>query len=78
MSDSWRVCSACGRKLEVAPGKSLAEALGGWYILSVIRDQDSFDRIIFCSLGCLSRWTQNQLPAVPAVFRHALDDEVVS
>jgi hypothetical protein len=78
MFDSWRICPTCGRELEVAAGKSLAEALRGWYILSIIKEGESFDRVIFCSLACLSRWTQGQLPRVPDVFRRSLDDGVVS
>jgi hypothetical protein len=77
MSDSWRMCHACGHELQMAAGQSLGEALCGWYVLSHIKDKDSFDRLSFCSVSCLTRWSQNQLSAIPDIFRSALDDEVV-
>ncbi len=78
MSDSWRICKTCGRELGVAKGKSLAEALFGWYVVSTIKDPESFDRIIFCSMDCLSRWVQGRRTAVPEAFRRAIDHEVIS
>ena len=73
MSESWRVCSACGRELEMAAGQSLGEALSGWYIVSRIRDSTYFDRMSFCSMDCLTLWTQNQKTTVPEVFRRSFD-----
>ncbi len=74
MSESWRVCNACGRELEMAAGQSLGEALSGWYILSRIRDSTYFDRMSFCSMGCLVDWVQKQRTTVPEIFRRSLDD----
>ncbi len=77
MSESWRICHACGRELEVSAGQSLGEALCGWYVISHIKDKDSFDCLSFCSMDCLTRWAQSQLSDIPEVFRNALDDEAV-
>ena len=54
--ESWRVCHSCGREVEMAGGQSLGEAMGGWLILSRIKDKENFDRFSFCSMGCLQTW----------------------
>ncbi len=77
MSESWRVCNGCGHELEMAAGQTLREALSGWYILSRFGDSDYFDRMSFCSRGCLVSWAQNQQADVPEVFRRSLDDGLV-
>ena len=77
MSESWRTCNSCGRELEMTAGQSLGRALSGWYILSRIRNDTYFDRMSFCSMDCLSSWTQNQDSGVPEVFRRSFDDGLV-
>ena len=74
MSDSWRACHACGRQVEMAPGQALGDALSGWVIVSRLRDKDSFDRFSFCSMCCLQQWVQRQVPVIPDIFLHSLDD----
>ena len=76
MTESWRVCQSCGRELQTA-GKSLGEALSGWYILSRIRDNTYFDRVTFCSMDCLSSYVLNEQATVPDVFRRSFDDGLV-
>lgn len=77
MSESWRTCNACGRELEATTGQPLSTILSGWYILSRIRDNSYFDRMSFCSQGCLVDWVQIQQSEVPEVFRRSFDDDLV-
>jgi len=74
MSDSWRSCHTCGRQVEIAPGQALGDALSGWAIVSRLRSKDSFDRCSFCSMSCLQQWAQTQVPVIPDIFLHSLND----
>jgi len=77
MSESWRTCNACGRELETTTGQPLSAVLSGWYVLSRIRDDSFFDRISFCSQGCLADWVHAQQAEVPEVFRRSFNDDLV-
>jgi hypothetical protein len=57
----------------MAGGQSLGEAMCGWLVLSYLKEEDNFDRFSFCSMECLQRWTQSQMPAVPEIFLQFLD-----
>jgi len=60
------------------PGQALGDALSGWVIVSSMRDRDSFDRFSFCSMCCLHHWVQQQVPVIPEVFLHSIDDSPYS
>jgi len=74
MPNSWRACHTCGRQVEVAPSQAIGDALCGWVVVSRIHNKDSFDRCSFCSMYCLEQWAQTQIPAIPDVFLHSLND----
>ncbi len=69
------ICYSCGRKVEFSKGELPCDVLGGWLIVSCLRDLESIDRYSFCSFSCLQKWVASQVPTVPEVFLESLGEE---
>ena len=69
------VCHSCGRKAEIGPEELPCEVLRGWLIVSNWKGLESVDHYSFCSLSCLQRWVDSQVPRVPEVFLKSLGEE---
>jgi len=69
------ICCSCGKKVELSRGELPCDVLHDWFMLSQLKGHEAVDRYCFCSLGCLKKWADKQLPEVPDVFLESLDEE---
>ena len=69
------ICHSCGEGVELSRGELPCDVLHGWFMLSHLKAPEVVDRYSFCSLGCLQKWLNKQLPAVPEVFIKSLGEE---
>ena len=67
-------CHSCGRKAEVSEEELPCEVLRGWLTVSNWKGLESVDHYSFCSLSCLQRWVDSQVPRVPEVFLKSLEE----
>ena len=68
-------CDSCGEEVELKRGELPCDVLHGWFLLSHLKEPEIAERYSFCSLGCLHKWLDKQLPAVPDVFIQSLAEE---
>lgn len=57
------------------PDEPPCNVLGGWLLVSQWKAVESIDHYGFCSISCLHKWTDTQVPRIPDVFLKSLDDE---
>jgi len=69
------ICHSCGEEVELSQGELPCDVLHGWLMLSRLKGSESVDRYSFCSLSCLQKWLNEQLPVVPEVFMKSLGEE---
>jgi hypothetical protein len=62
------ICHSCGKKVECVSGEPPCEVLAGWFVVSHWKGRESVDHYSFCSLSCLQRWVDTQVPRIPKVF----------
>ena len=69
------ICHSCGEEVALRRGELPCDVLRGWFMLSHLKEPEVVDRYSFCSFGCLQKWLNKQLPAVPDVFIQSLTEE---
>ncbi len=69
------ICSSCGAEEALKRGELPCDILHGWFMLSRLNGPESIDRYSFCSLDCLHKWLNEQLPVVPDVFIESMTEE---
>lgn len=73
------ICHSCGKKAEYTPcgqRRALPEdarckVLHGWLIVSRWKGVRAIEEYDFCSLTCLQKWVEAQVPKVPKTFLEA-------
>jgi hypothetical protein len=68
------ICHSCGKKVEFEVEEPPCKALAEWLTVSHWKGMASVDRYSFCSLSCLQRWVETQVPKIPEVFLKYLED----
>ena len=68
------ICQTCGRKVEFEQKELPCEVLRGWLVISHLKGIEAIDQHSFCSLSCLQRWVDSQVPTVPEVFIKSLEE----
>lgn len=61
-------CHSCDKRVEFTPEEPPCMALSGWLMLSHWQGLESVDHYTFCSLTCLRRWLNAQVPQIPEAF----------
>ncbi len=56
-------------------GELPCDVLHGWLMVSCLKGPESIERYSFCSLGCLQKWVDIQMPVVPDIFIESLGEE---
>jgi len=80
---AYAICASCGRKVEYTecserrapPDDARCKVLHGWLSVSHWKGMGSVDHYDFCSLSCLQKWVEAQVPRVPKTFLKAFQDE---
>jgi hypothetical protein len=80
---NYAVCYTCVRKVEYMdcsekeppPKDARCHVLKGWLTVSHWQGMHAVECYDFCSLGCLQKWVDSQVPKLPDVFLEALDDD---
>jgi hypothetical protein len=75
MEESVVVCHSCGKEERMPFGKPPCGVLIGWFIVSQWKGLGSVEQYIFCSLTCLKRWVDAQVPKIPETFLKSFRDE---
>lgn len=73
------ICYSCGKRAEYTPcyerGTSLEDTrcnvLIGWLTVSRWKGKGSVDQYDFCSISCLQKWVEAQMPRIPKTFLDA-------
>lgn len=68
------ICQTCGCKVEFGQKELPCEVLRGWLVISHLKGIEAIDQHSFCSLSCLQRWVDSQVPTVPEVFIKSLEE----
>ena len=80
---SYAVCQGCGKKVQyaecsekcAAPEDARCKVLTGWLSVSCWKGMGAVDHCDFCSIVCLQRWVDSQVPRIPESFLKAFKDE---
>ena len=79
----YAVCQSCDKRVVYAecsekcapPEDARCKALTGWLSVSCWKGMGAVDYYDFCSLVCLQRWVNSQVPRIPESFLKAFKDE---
>jgi len=79
----YAVCQSCGKRAEYAecyercapPDDARCNVLSGWLSVSCWKGMGAVDYYDFCSLVCLQRWVDTQIPRIPQTFLKAFEDD---
>jgi hypothetical protein len=77
------ICYFCTKKVEYSdcahseppPEDARCTRLVGWLTLSHWEGTHDVTHLDFCSLSCLQKWVNMQIPTVPDVFLKALGED---
>ncbi len=77
------VCQSCGKRAVYAecfercapPDDARCSVLSGWLSLSCWKGMGAVGYYDFCSVTCLQRWVDSNLPKVPETFREAFGEK---
>jgi len=77
------VCQWCGNKAAYTdcskgctpPDDARCEVLKGWLSVSRWKGAGNVDYYDFCSLFCLQRWIDGQVPKIPQAFLKEFEEE---
>ncbi len=80
---NYATCQFCGKKAEYTycserrapPEDARCQVLRGWLSVSHWKGMGTVDYYDFCSLTCLQKWVEGQVPRVPKTFLEAFEDE---
>jgi len=80
---AYAICECCGRQVEYTqcsergapPEDARCAVLSGWLSVSHWKGMGAADHYDFCSLTCLQRWVEGEVPGVPETFLEAFQDE---
>ncbi len=80
---NYAICQSCGKRVEYSecsarcapPEDARCKVLGGWLSVSRWRGTETVDQYDFCSLVCLQRWVEAQVPRIPDTFLEAFKEE---
>jgi len=75
-------CRSCGKSAEYAPCSergavpedARCNVLRGWLTVVRWRGRGHTDQHNFCSLNCLLKWAEAQVPQIPKTFLDAFED----
>jgi len=80
---SYAICQGCGKRAEYSdcterptpPQDARCKVLQGWLSVSQWKGIGLVDHYDFCSLTCLQKWVEAQVPKIPKTFLKAFQDE---
>jgi len=80
---SYAICQCCGKKVEYVecsergapPDDARCIVLRDWLSVSHWKGMGAVDYYDFCSVTCLQRWVDSNLPEVPETFREAFGEK---
>jgi len=75
-------CYSCGKRVEytpcsergVLPEDAPCNVLSGWLTVSWWKGRGHVDHYDFCSIDCLFRWAEAEVPQIPKTFLDAFQD----
>jgi hypothetical protein len=73
MPREYFICHSCGERVEYSGKKRPCEVLKGWLMVSRWTGPEAVEHYNFCSLICLKKWMDAQIPQVPDVFLRAFE-----
>jgi len=76
------ICYSCSKRVEYAqcsgrgvlPEDAPCNVLSGWLTVSWWKGIGRVDHYDFCSVDCLFRWAEAQVPQIPKTFLDAFQD----
>ncbi len=79
----YAVCQSCGKRVLynecsekcAPPEDARCKVLTGWLSVSCWKGMGAVDYYDFCSVTCLQRWVDSNLPKVPETFRQAFGEK---
>ena len=79
----YTVCQSCGKRVVYAecsekcapPEDACCKVLTGWLSVSCWKGTGAVNYYDFCSLVCLQRWVDSQVPRISKSFLKAFKDE---
>ena len=74
MPKGYFICHSCGKRVELPAEKRPCEVLSGWLMVSQWKGLGEVEHYNFCSITCLKRWADTQVPQVPKVFLKAFEE----
>ena len=80
---SYAICQCCGKKVEyvecsergIPPDDARCMVLGVWLSVSHWKGMGTVDYYDFCSVSCLQKWVEAQVPQIPKTFFEAFKEE---
>lgn len=74
MQQGYLICPSCGKSVEFSPEERPCEVLRGWLMVTQWKGLGAVEHYNFCSLTCLKRWADTQVPQVPEVFSKSFEE----
>jgi hypothetical protein len=74
MTEGYFICHSCGKTVEHRKDERPCHVLNGWLMVSQWKGPATVEHHNFCSLICLKRWMDTQIPKVPDVYLKAFEE----
>lgn len=74
MTQGYFICHSCGKTVEHTEAERPCEVLNGWLMVSRWKGPKVVEHYNFCSLTCLKKWADAQIPQIPNVFLKAFEE----
>lgn len=74
MTQGYFICHSCGKTVEHTEAERPCEVLNGWLMVSRWKGPKAVEHYNFCSLTCLKKWADAQIPQIPNVFLKAFEE----
>ena len=79
----YAICQSCGKKVGYTdcsarcapPEDARCKVLSSWLSVSHWKGKGAVDHYDFCSVTCLQKWVEAQVPRVPNTFLEAFQGE---